>query len=56
VAFAPYAELVDRCVDLLARPDERARLAGEGHAIMSRRSASAYLAEALSSLGPSTFR
>ena len=50
VAFAAYSELVDRCVDLLARPDERARLADEGHAIMSRRSASAYLQEALSSL------
>jgi len=50
VAFAAYAELVDRCVDLLARPDERARLADEGHAIMSRRSASAYLQEALSAL------
>ena len=50
VAFAAYAELVDRCVDLLARPDERARLADEGHAIMSRRSAPAYLQEALSAL------
>jgi hypothetical protein len=48
VAFAAYAELVDRCVDLLARPDERTRLADEGHAIMSRRSAAAYLQEALS--------
>jgi hypothetical protein len=52
VAFAPYAALVDRCVDLLARPDERARLAAEGHAIMSRRSAAAYVREALRSLDP----
>jgi hypothetical protein len=50
VAFAAYSELADRCVDLLARPDERARLADEGHAIMSRRSAAAYMQEALSSL------
>ncbi len=50
VAFAAYAELVDRCVDLLARPDERARLADAGHAIMSRRSAATYLQEALSAL------
>jgi hypothetical protein len=52
VAFADHAELVDRCVDLLARPDERVRLAQEGHAIMSRRSAIAYLREALSALAP----
>jgi hypothetical protein len=52
VAFAPYGELVDRCVDLLARPDERVRLADEGHAIMSRRSAVVYLREALSALPP----
>src|SRR6185503_16080302 len=34
VAFADYTDLADRCVDLLARPDERARLADAGHAIM----------------------
>ena len=47
VAFADYADLADRCIELLARPDERARLADAGHAIMSRRSAAAYLQEAL---------
>ena len=52
VAFANYGELVDRCVDLLARADERARLADEGHAIMSRRSAPAYLRDASSALAP----
>jgi hypothetical protein len=48
VAFAPYDRLVDRCLALLAAPDERRRLAQAGFELMRARSEPAYLAAALS--------
>ncbi len=37
VAFAPYEGLVDRCVELLARPDELRRRGERGREVMSAR-------------------
>ena len=43
VAFAPHEGLVERCVDLLARPEERRRVAEAGFRAMSARDEAAYL-------------
>ncbi len=50
VAFAEHARLADRCLELLARPDERARLAEAGFRIMSARRAPDYLRDVVAEL------
>jgi hypothetical protein len=47
VAFADYAELADRCVDLVRDEEARADLAARGFEIMSARSEATYLKTAL---------
>ena len=51
IAFAPYDGLVDRCLRLLARPDERQRIAEAGFRAMSARQESQYLKDAVAALG-----
>jgi hypothetical protein len=43
VAFADYGDLVQSCVDYLARPEERRRVARAGFELMTRRDLRAYL-------------
>jgi tetratricopeptide (TPR) repeat protein len=50
VAFAPYEGLVDQCLELLARPDQRRRIAEAGFRAMCARPESEYLKEALAAL------
>jgi hypothetical protein len=50
VAFAPYGGLADRCLELLARPEERRRLAEEGFRLMAARDEAAYLRDVVAGL------
>jgi tetratricopeptide (TPR) repeat protein len=51
VAFAPYERLADRCLELLARPDERRRIADAGRAAMRARPQAELLRAALAPAG-----
>jgi hypothetical protein len=51
VAFAPYQALADRCLELLARPDERRRIAEAGRAEMRARPQAELLRGALALAG-----
>ncbi len=53
VAFAGYRDLVSMCLDLLARPEERRRLAEAGFAAMAARPQAEYLRAALAEIGSS---
>jgi tetratricopeptide (TPR) repeat protein len=50
VAFAPYEGLVDRCLELLSRPDERRRIAEAGFRAMCARPEQEYLKDAVAAL------
>jgi len=50
VAFAAHDALADRCLDLLARPDERRRIAEAGFRIMSSRDEAGYLRDVVAGL------
>jgi tetratricopeptide (TPR) repeat protein len=50
VAFAPYEGLVDRCLELLARPDERYLIAEAGFQAISARPETEYLRNAVAGL------
>jgi hypothetical protein len=47
IAFAPYDGLVDRCIELVERPDERRRIAGNAKTIFSGLSQAHFLSELL---------
>jgi hypothetical protein len=47
VCFAPYEQLVERCVQLVGEPNERQRLAAAGFHLMSQRSEHVFLSAAL---------
>jgi 2-polyprenyl-3-methyl-5-hydroxy-6-metoxy-1,4-benzoquinol methylase len=51
IAFADYDQLVPRCLELLANPDERERIASTGQKLMESRKETVYLEEALAQLG-----
>ncbi|GEJ57941.1 glycosyltransferase [Anaeromyxobacter diazotrophicus] len=51
VAFAPYEALADRCLALLARPEERRRVAEAGFRLMAARDEAGYLRDVVAALG-----